>query len=290
MSVRTFFFALWWILSALLATYAVRFAVAVVQYYLSLSLPPTETFTFSRLMGTLLAAGVMALFARFVHRRGLKLYGLVHKGLMRDTLAGFGLGVSLVGIVVVVMGVAGWYRIESIDLNALLGSLALMLAVGLFEEFLYRGLVFAPLEAKLGTWVALSLSALIFGGLHLTNEGATALSTANTVFAGAALALAFVLSRNLWLPSSLHAGWNFALLAFGLAVSGRDFPTPIAAAVSGPEVWVGGIYGPEAGLLTTLLWGLVTLTLGYVAVRRKRIVPLVTTQTGTDVEAHLPVS
>ena len=268
MSIRKSLAAVWWVLAPLLGAFVVLFCVAVLDG----SSPLPETVT--RIIGSLLALGVMLLLSRFLYKRGLRLYGVKRQGFVRDTLSGFALGALMVGTVVVVMVLAGWYKVEGVNLSAsiIFGSLELMILVGIYEEFLFRSLAFAPLEAKVGTWAALGISALLFGAAHLTNSGATLLSTFITAVAGIFLTVAFVAARNIWLPIGMHASWNFFLMMFGLTVSGQDVPTPVVAAITGPELWVGGSYGPESGLIVLIVLLFTVAGLGWWALRRNSLV------------------
>ena len=60
----------------------------------------------------------------------------------------------------------------------------------------------------------------------------------------------FVRTGQLWLPIGLHIGWNFFQgSVFGFPVSGLHRPGLLDITVSGPEVWTGGEFGPEAGII-----------------------------------------
>jgi len=81
----------------------------------------------------------------------------------------------------------------------------------IFEELIYRGAIFRSTEESLGTSVALELSAVVFGLSHLADNAATLSSALSiAVTGGTALGLAYTLTRILWLPISLHFGWNFS--------------------------------------------------------------------------------
>ena len=75
-------------------------------------------------------------------------------------------------------------------------------------EILLRAIVYPITEARLGTWWALSLSALPFGMLHVGTASATAVSTITVALQAGLLPAAFVLTRHVWLPIGLPIGWD----------------------------------------------------------------------------------
>ena len=123
-------------------------------------------------------------------------------------------------------------------------------AVG--EELLFRGYGFQVLAASLGPAVALFVSSLLFGYVHMSNLNASALGIANTVGYGVVLGAAFLRSGDLWLPIGIHFGWNWVLPLTGVSLSGFNIGlTGYALRWHVPELWSGGAYGPEASVLTT---------------------------------------
>jgi membrane protease YdiL (CAAX protease family) len=86
--------------------------------------------------------------------------------------------------------------------------------VAVVEEIVFRGLLFRILEEGLGSWLAMAMSAVLFGMIHLGNiEDPTPLSIASQSAGGLSLAAAYMLTRKLWLPVGIHWGWDFAILA-----------------------------------------------------------------------------
>jgi hypothetical protein len=111
-----------------------------------------------------------------------------------------------------------------------------------------------------GLLLAWLISAVVFGLLHGANPHATPLAVANILAAGLMLGLAYLLTGRLGLPIGLHIAWNlFQGHVYGLAVSGRTAAatTVLVVDVSGPALWTGGAFGPEASLLS-----LVTVMVG----------------------------
>jgi uncharacterized protein len=171
---------------------------------------------------------------------------------LRDLAAGAGLGALLFSAVVLELALAGYYRITAIHVTPQLAAAALLLIAGaVTEEVLFRGVIFRLIEEWAGTWIALAVSAILFGAVHAANPGATWISSsAIALEAGVLLAAAFVVTRNLWLPIGLHFAWNFLEgPIYGTQVSGHTFVTSaLAAQVQGPVILTGGSFGPEAGL------------------------------------------
>ena len=146
----------------------------------------------------------------------------------------------------------GGYKIGGIgnDWTALAKSLFTFLVVAVGEEVLFRGIVFRLLDQQWGTVVALILSALLFGFVHITNDNATVWSSvAIAVEAGLLLGAAYKWSGNLWLPIGIHWAWNFFQgPVFGFAVSGNDTSSLIKPVIEGSEWLTGGTFGAEASI------------------------------------------
>jgi membrane protease YdiL (CAAX protease family) len=157
----------------------------------------------------------------------------------------------------------------------LLPALALSLISGVVEELIFRGLVFRVAQESLGTWLALLLSGLIFGLLHLANPNATLLAgLAIALEAGLLLGAAYVFTGRLWVPIGLHFAWNFTQGGiFGVAVSGNEVSGLLETTLSGPAALTGGAFGAEASIFAVLVCTLATLLLLWQAHRRRRIVP-----------------
>ena len=139
------------------------------------------------------------------------------------------------------------------------------LSIGVYEEVLVRGyqmtnvaegLRIRPLGGKGALAGALVVSSVAFGLLHAVNPGYSVLALVNITLIGVlVLGLAYALTGRLGFPIGLHTSWNFALsCVFGLPFSGvrtGEYPVLITSG-AGPELWTGGAFGPEGGLLGTL--------------------------------------
>jgi uncharacterized protein len=172
-------------------------------------------------------------------------------------LRGFGLGLLLFGIVIGLIAMCGGYRIA--DWGSVSGTIAtfgIMCGVAVTEEILFRGVLFRLIQKWAGTAVALTVSGLLFGALHLLNPGATLWGgLAIAIEAGVLLGTAYTVSRSLWLPIGLHLGWNFAESGlFGATDSGSAFRSGLVHGVPhGPALISGGGFGPEASIFAILV-------------------------------------
>jgi len=118
-----------------------------------------------------------------------------------------------------------------------------------------RGIIFRIIEESLGTWIALVLSAILFGAMHLGNPNATVSSAlAIALEAGLLLAACYVLTRRLWLAIGLHLAWNFTQGGiFGVAVSGTTPMGILQSTLTGPDFLSGGAFGAEASIFAVVV-------------------------------------
>ncbi|WP_432542870.1 CPBP family intramembrane glutamic endopeptidase [Kineococcus sp. SYSU DK002] len=190
------------------------------------------------------------------------------RALGRGALIGF----ALFGSVIALMAVFGDYQVDG--WGSASGAVALLgfsAAAAVTEEVIFRGVLFRVVEGRLGSWLALVLTAALFGASHLLNPHSSLWgAVAITVEAGAMLAAAYVATRTLWLPIGLHFAWNFAEGGvFGMSVSGTDQPQGLLlSSLSGPTWITGGDFGPEASVFSVLVCSIVTVGFLLLAHRR----------------------
>jgi len=121
------------------------------------------------------------------------------------------------------------------------------------EELLFRGFALQQLIRASNVWVAVMGTSVLFGLLHAGNPGASNIGLVNTALFGCLFGFLLVRTRSLAVPIGVHFGWNFTLVAVGVNVSGiRIKLAAMTLGASGPTLWSGGAYGPEASLITSL--------------------------------------
>ena len=201
----------------------------------------------------LLAGGALVgyySFVRVVERRPV--VELVSRGWLTEALAGAAIGFGLFGIVIGVLFLLGIYSVNSVnDVTVVVTALMTALMAGITEEILIRAVAFRILEGWLGSWLALSISAALFGLMHLPNPQATIVSSAAIALeAGVMLAAAYMVTRRVWLAIGIHVAWNFAQGGiFGVAASGVKGTGYLDGYLDGPLILSGGAFGPEASIV-----------------------------------------
>ena len=211
------------------------------------------------------------LAGRYLDKRPFAGFGLhLGRDWWIDFAFGLALGLLLMTLIFLVELVTGWGEVVAVlytregglpFLPGILLPLLTFILVGINEEVWTRGYMLTNLAEGLNwRWIgpvgaivlATLVQATIFGLGHALNPNSTAVSTVNLVLAGVFLAIGYLLTGELAVPIGLHISWNFAQgNLFGYEVSG----TPVRVATlldmeqTGPALWTGGAFGPEAGLL-----------------------------------------
>jgi membrane protease YdiL (CAAX protease family) len=236
-------------------------------------LGPLPTAILSMLIATVVGGLAYRAYVRRFERRELAELSVPGGG--RELFAGVALGLCAFAVSIAILGLVGAYRVVGLG-TALPVVLALLsaIAAGTIEEIVFRGVVFRLLEEWGGTWTALAISSILFGGIHLLNPHATILGAIGVAFEGGVmLAGAYVLTRRLWLPIGIHAGWNFAEGGiFGVPTSGAPSTGVLRGEVVGPEWLSGGVFGPEASIVAVIVCVVLATILLARAARRGRFI------------------
>jgi membrane protease YdiL (CAAX protease family) len=177
-------------------------------------------------------------------------------------LLGVAPAVLVLGVAVPVGG-AGW-SLDGETFGAwamAIGGLGLSLLPAAFiEEVMFRGVAFVALARAFGPWRAAIGLSVLFAAAHLANPNVTWLGVANIALAGIFLSGVFYLGGGIWSATAAHLGWNLTLAALGAPVSGLGFTLPMLDYATGEPGWLtGGTFGPEGGVLATMVLGAATV-------------------------------
>ena len=210
---------------------------------------------------------------------------LVERRALRElsarTIPTYGLGGLVAGFlifstVVGLLWLFGSYHVLGVNehVNWLPEVLVAGVGAGIGEEIITRGVLFRIVEEGLGTWWALAISAVFFGGAHIFNPNATLWSSlAIAIEAGILLALVFHVTRTLWACVGLHAAWNITQgTIYGIPVSGTGGKGLLMSSRTGPDWLSGGAFGAEASVVALVVCSAVSVVLLMIAWRRQSIV------------------
>ena len=210
-----------------------------------------------------------SLYVRLIEKREMTELGFSNalQELGLGALIGFGLFASII----VILWLMGFYQVNGCEfaLLALVGALLGAFVSALAQEVIFRAIIYRITEQWLGTWWALGISALLFGLIHLSSEGATIFSAlAVALQAGIILAAVYTLTHRLWMALGLHMAWDFANDGiFGVGVAGQSGTALnglFQASLNGPDLLTGGKLGVEASVISLV----VVLVAGVVMLRK----------------------
>ena len=175
-----------------------------------------------------LILGVVAIiYWRRHNQSALKGFGFTfNRFLLRDFVVGLiitflgMLGIFVVELLINAIEVAG----TNFDIGVLGATFAQFTLYALIEEVLYRSLLLSGLVVVLrgNKWVAILISAAMFGIIHLANPNASVVAAFGNALGGIIYGIAFLGAKNVWLPLGLHISWNFSQALLGFPVSRRN--------------------------------------------------------------------
>ena len=186
---------------------------------------------------------------------------------------GFLLGALAIGLPSSILWGSGLLRAEpqadGSSLVEAVRALVLLAPLAFMEELLIRGYPLMVLREVMDSRIALAITSVIFGLLHIGNPGSTPVAIAMTVLAGLMLGGIVVISNSLYAATAAHLGWNWVMAGIlHVPVSGFGVATPDYRLVdAGPDWATGGSWGPEAGAGAAVGMGSVLV---YLYLRRAR--------------------
>ncbi len=213
-------------------------------------------------------------YVHYVEKRPVSELAL--RGALTETAYGLTLGLLLFTATIGVIAYAGAYQVTGFNgWNALWALVPGFVVGAFFEEIMFRGVIFRMLQDRLGSTMALLLSALFFGVVHINNAGATLFSSlAIALEAGLMLGAAYMLTGRLWLCVSIHFAWNISQGGiYSIPVSGHVTRGVLNSHMAGPDWLTGGAFGAEASVVALALCLLVGVLMIFAAWKLNRFVP-----------------
>lgn len=138
------------------------------------------------------------------------------------------------------------------------------------EEMWCRGFLYERINIHYPLWVAILLNGIIFGLMHIMNDGVTVLAIADIIICGITYSLLRWYTGSIWASFGIHTMWNFTQnFIFGLPNSGLvsevsifhlDAATGISNAFYSYEF---GVEGAWPAVFIDFLLGAVIVFLGW---------------------------
>lgn len=223
----------------------------------------------------LVVMGIYAAWGNLVERRAVTELSLPGAG--REWAVGALIGAGLYTGCVLLLMLLGMYRIEGLNpLTYMIPAASMAVKSSVFEELLFRGVLFRSVEDMAGSWIAIIVSSLVFGLIHLVNPGATIAGAVYiAIEAGLLLAAAYLVTRRLWICIGFHMLWNYVQSAvFSGVVSGAvALPGLFRDKIEGPGFFTGGSFGMEQSVFALILCTVAGVVMLAVAIRRGHLVP-----------------
>lgn len=187
----------------------------------------------------------------------------LEKNWFKDLWLGIGLGIFTIFLsclLAMLFGEMSFQINQSADFNAKTYTLIISFLVFVIgaanEEVIFRGYILQTFSRANLAWLAIIINSIIFGSAHLQNPNVSQIAILNTIIAGIWFSIAYLKTRNLWLPFGLHFIWNWVQGAFlGIPVSGIKEITnaPLLQQIDQGPTWLtGGHYGIEGGIACTI--------------------------------------
>lgn len=205
------------------------------------------------------------LWVRFYEQRSFTTLGFEPGRILFLYGRGLLIGLAAFAATVGLMALLGYIAIEDSDPAqvglAALGGVVIVffpgwLIQGAAEEIFTRGWMLPTLSARYRVWVGLLISSLFFAFMHALNPNLSILATINLALYGLFGALYALREESLWGICAFHSIWNWAQgNLFGLQVSGQMVSGGMIFNLveTGPDWLTGGAFGPEGGLITTIV-------------------------------------
>ncbi len=155
-------------------------------------------------------------------------------------------------------------------------AVAMAVKSGIFEELLFRGVLFRSVEDMAGSWISIVVSSLVFGLVHLLNPESTMLGAIYiAIEAGLLLSAAYLVTRRLWIAIGFHMVWNYVQSAVfsGIVSAGSSCPGLLQKTIEGPSFFTGGTFGMEQSIFALVLCTATGVVMLVIAMRRGHIVP-----------------
>jgi uncharacterized protein len=202
---------------------------------------------------TLGIVGASWLMIKEIEYRNFSFYRLTFVG--KSLIQGFAIGVIIMLLFSLLVEVLGIIEFNYVGLSTrLLISFFLYLLVAVAEEVLVRGYILTNLQEKMSPFLALLVSSLFFGMLHLGNQHFTWIGFTTISLSGFLMGLLTLKTGSISTAVGLHWSWNFVQgPVLGFAVSGHQENGLFQTNELANQLLTGGKFGAEGSIVLTAI-------------------------------------
>ena len=209
------------------------------------------------------AAGIVVVFLATaimgrIEKRPLGAYGVPLQGALgRNFWQGILAGLGFESIGIAVISALGGFSFGTLALQgsalikfAALWAVAFFL-VGVLEESLFRGYAQFTLAGGIGFWPAAILLSILFGAVHISNQGESWVGALSVALFGLFACFTLWRTGNLWFVIGFHAATDYAeSFIFSTPDSGLLAQGHLLdSSFHGPRWLTGGSVGPEGSVV-----------------------------------------
>ena len=215
---------------------------------------------------------------KVLFKKDLSLIGLkaLNKKEVKNLILGLVMGIAAITLAFILIiisksGVLVNSLLEPRFSLSLVVYFILFIFVGFAEELLSRGYIIGAMGVSSNNkWFAVMVSAVIFSLMHYGNNGFSLIPFLNIFLVGILFGFMYVKTKSIWLSTGFHITWNFFQgCIYGMPVSGITTPKLYEMTFVGNSILNGGTFGPEGGLIVTMVIILMLVSLIFLIKNKK---------------------
>jgi membrane protease YdiL (CAAX protease family) len=237
----------------------------------------------SEMLRKLLVCGtqifIFFIWVKCVEKREIKTLGFQGSNGIKSYFIGVIIGFCSITLITIILLIFGEVRITLTTMGneyKYISESIFIMAIGWViqsasEEIALRGWLIPVLGSRYNPIIAVVMQGVVFGGIHLLNSNVTVLSFTNLILSGIFFAAYLIYSENIWGVCGIHFAWNLALgNIYGYNISGFE---PVGGSIfkttlNGSDLFTGGTFGPEGGLITTIVLAAGVIILTFIVYKK----------------------
>lgn len=222
-----------------------------------------------------------------IEKRRFSTIGLKTNNKIKKYFKGALIAIAMQLIYFLMIIIFGWGEVLSKPLNATyaFGSSAIGMVLlfligfiiqGASEEVAVRGWMLPVLSKHYKVGFSIVISSFFFGFLHIGNSNVNTLSMVNLILYGVFASLYALYDDGLWGVFAHHSIWNWFMgNVLGLPVSGMilGHSSITETQLTGPQWITGGAFGPEGGIIVTMIFLISCIILIKLLINKGILIP-----------------